>query len=158
MISDPGAHDVAPAGRRSLCSGCHRLAEIVYSMQNLQQVALHGETYRRLRAQWGFRLQMAQSVNKTVIARYQKMGADHPWFRVQWTKPLWISSRVATIPSLEVNGFPLNTLASGMEGSFPARRSGSHRRRSGFDRGDKLVPERGHATFFGHLSGVVSTA
>lgn len=98
---------------------------------------------------------MAQSVNKTVMARCQRMVAGHAWFRAQWTTPHWISSRVATIPSLGVHGFSLSTPASGMKNEeiLSGAEVRFSPRRFGFDRRDKLVPAPGHATFFGHLSG-----
>jgi len=105
-------------------------------MQNLQHVALHGEPYRPLRPQWGFRLQMAQSVIKTVMARCQRMVAGDPWFRVQGTTPHLISSGVATISSLGVHGFSLNTLTSGLKNEeiFLGVQVRFSPRRVGFDR------------------------
>ena len=63
--------------------GCNWVSGIVETTHCLQQADLHAETYRPLRAQFGLRSQMAQSVIKTVIARYQSVLANgHPWTRV----------------------------------------------------------------------------
>ena len=68
--------------------GCNYVSGIVYATHNLQQAVLHADTYRPVRVQFGLRSQMAQSVIKTVIARYKSvLTHGHPWTRVQFTKP-----------------------------------------------------------------------
>ena len=51
--------------------GCNFVSEIVFDTKNLNQASLHKVTYETLRTQYGLRSQMAQSVLKTVIARYK---------------------------------------------------------------------------------------
>ena len=91
---------------------------MVYATHTLQQLVLHTHTYRPLRAQLGLRSQMAQSVIKTVIARYKSVLANgHPWTRVQFTTPaldlVWNRDY-----SLKAGAFSLNTLAGRVQVSF----------------------------------------
>lgn len=92
------------------CEGCNWVSRVVEATHCLQQAVLHTETYRPLRSQFGLRSQMAQSVIKTVIARYKSVLANgHPWTRVQFTKPaldlVWNRDY-----SLQTGQFSLNTL------------------------------------------------
>ena len=98
--------------------GCNYVSAMVYATHTLQQPVLHTHTYRPLRAQLGLRSQMAQSVIKTVIARYKSVLANgHPWTRVQFTKPacdlVWNRDY-----SLKAGAFSLNTLAGRVQVSF----------------------------------------
>ncbi len=91
--------------------GCNWVSDLVFTTHGLQQAVLHSDTYRPLRTQFGLRSQMAQSVLKTVIARYKSgLAHGHPWTRVQFTKPaldlVWNRDY-----SLKADGFSLNTLA-----------------------------------------------
>jgi len=98
--------------------GCNYVSGIVYASHSLQQATLHRKTYRPLRAQFGLRSQMAQSVIKAVIARYKSVRANgHPWTHVQFTKPaldlVWSRDY-----SLKASGFSLNTLAGRVQVPF----------------------------------------
>ncbi|PSR21895.1 MAG: transposase [Sulfobacillus acidophilus] len=98
--------------------GCNWVSGIVETTHCLQQADLHTEVYRPLRAQFGLRSQMAQSVIKTVIARYKSVLANgHPWTRVQFNKPaldlVWNRDY-----SLKARGFSLNTLAGRVQVPF----------------------------------------
>ncbi len=78
-----------------------------------------------MRAQFGLRSQMAQSVIKTVIARYKSVLAHgHPWTRVQFTKPaldlVWNRDY-----SLKTGGFSINTLDGRVQ--VPFARQGMER-------------------------------
>jgi putative transposase len=67
--------------------GCNFVSEIVYQTKKLEQRKLHEETYRHLRSQFGLRSQMAQSVMKTVIARYKSAQSNgHDWTKVQFKR------------------------------------------------------------------------
>ncbi len=90
--------------------GCNWVSGVVETTHCLQQAVPHTETYQPLRVQFGLRTQMAQSVIKTVIARYKsRLAHGHPWTRVQFTKPaldlVWHRDY-----SLKDGGFSLNTL------------------------------------------------
>ncbi len=91
--------------------GCIWVSGIVETTHCLQQTVLHAKTYRPLRTQFGLRSQMAQSVIKTVMARYKSvLGNGQPWTHVQFTKPaldlVWNRDY-----SLKSSGLSLNTLA-----------------------------------------------
>lgn len=68
--------------------GCNMVSSIIFDSQNLQQKSLHQMTYHRLREKIGLRSQMAQSVLKTVIARYKTNKSNkHDWSLVKFKKP-----------------------------------------------------------------------
>ncbi len=68
--------------------GCNLVSSVVFTTRQLKQPVLHQITYNTLRSTIGLRSQMAQSVMKTVIARYktnQSNGQD--WTQVQFKQP-----------------------------------------------------------------------
>src|SRR5687767_13124489 len=67
--------------------GANFVSEIIYKTRNLVQANLHKNTYRILREQFYLRSQMAQSVMKTVIARYKSIKSNkHNWSLVRFKK------------------------------------------------------------------------
>lgn len=59
--------------------GYNYISGMVYTTRVLQQPVMHTHTYRPLRVQFGLRSQKAQSVIKTVLARYKSVLAHgHP--------------------------------------------------------------------------------
>ncbi|SFI80937.1 MULTISPECIES: RNA-guided endonuclease TnpB family protein [unclassified Bacillus (in: firmicutes)] len=90
--------------------GCNFVSRIVFESKNLVQVSLHKATYHVLRSSYGLRSQMAQSVMKTVIARYKTNKSNgHDWSLVQFKKPEYdlVWNRDYT---LSVGTFSVNTL------------------------------------------------
>ncbi|MDF2725164.1 MAG: transposase [Paenibacillus sp.] len=68
--------------------GCNYISSVVFDGKQLNQRSLHELTYRYLRTACGLRSQMAQSVMKTVIARYKTNRSNgHPWTQVQFKNP-----------------------------------------------------------------------
>ena len=68
--------------------GCNFVSRIVFESKNLVQASLHRVTYDVLRSSYHLRSQMAQSVMKTVIARYKTNQSNgHDWSMVQFKKP-----------------------------------------------------------------------
>lgn len=68
-------------------NGCNFVSNIVFKTKNLVQAKLHKVTYEALRSQYGLRSQMAQSVMKTVIARYKSVKSNgHDWSKVRFQK------------------------------------------------------------------------
>lgn len=68
--------------------GCNFVSALIFDTKNLVQAALHGQTYQPLRTEYGLRSQMAESVLKTVIARYKSLKSNgHEWTQVQFKKP-----------------------------------------------------------------------
>lgn len=58
---------------QTYCEGCNWVSSVVFDMDHVIQTSLHQLTYRTLRSAFGLRSQMAQSVMKTVMARYKSM-------------------------------------------------------------------------------------
>jgi putative transposase len=66
------------------------VAQIVFERKILSATILHTMIYRELRATFSLRSQMAQSVIKTVVARYKSLVSNgHPWTRVHFKKPAY---------------------------------------------------------------------
>jgi putative transposase len=89
--------------------------------KQLSQAKLHQLTYNMLRAQCGLRSQMAQSVMKTVIAKYRSEQSNgHKWSRVTFKKPeydlVWNRDY-----SLVKGVFSVNTLAGRVKVPFETK-------------------------------------
>jgi putative transposase len=79
-----GLHQTMTAYRQ----GCNYVSAIVFDTSECKQPALHRMTYQTLRSTIGLRSQMAQSVMKTVIARYKTIqSSGHAWKLVRFKKP-----------------------------------------------------------------------
>ncbi len=89
---------------------CNWLSEHVFETKNLNQSKLNHLYYSDLRNQFELKSQMAQSVMKTVIARYQSAKSNgHEWSLIQFKRPeydlVWNRDY-----SLTQNQFSVNTL------------------------------------------------
>jgi putative transposase len=87
---------------------CSFVSNIVFETKELSQRKLHLTTYRELRSTFYLRSQMAQSVMKTVIARYKSLQSNqHSWTNVQFKKPeydlVWNRDYSLTKKGLSVN-------------------------------------------------------
>jgi putative transposase len=73
---------------RTYQKGCNFVSYLVFQTKELAQLKLHKMTYEPLRKDYSLRSQMAQSVMKTVIARYKSAKTNgHDWTIVQFKKP-----------------------------------------------------------------------
>jgi IS605 OrfB family transposase len=95
---------------RAYRTACLFVSKIVFETKDISLKKLHLMTYRELRSTFGLRSQMAQSVMKTVIARYKSLRSNnHPWTQVQFKKPeydlVWNRDYSRT-----KQGFSINTL------------------------------------------------
>ncbi len=73
---------------RAYKAGCNFVSNIVFNTKILSQSSLHERTYHSLRDDYDLRSQMAQSVMKTVIARYRSAKSNkQDWALVQFKKP-----------------------------------------------------------------------
>lgn len=69
-------------------SACNFVANYVYQTRDLKQFSLNKALYYRLREEFGLKSQMAQSVFKTVIAKYKTiLENQHEWIKPDFTKP-----------------------------------------------------------------------
>ncbi|GAJ41533.1 RNA-guided endonuclease InsQ/TnpB family protein [Saccharococcus caldoxylosilyticus] len=67
--------------------GCQYVSNMVFQNKILKQRKLHDLTYRHLRSVFSLKSQMAQSVVKTVIARYKSLQSNgHQWNLVCFKK------------------------------------------------------------------------
>lgn len=90
--------------------GCNDVSSVIFNTKILKTKVLHQLTYRSLRDNIGLRSQMAQSVRKTVIARYKSLiGNGHDWKPISFKKPeydlVWKKDY-----SLKNKHFSINTL------------------------------------------------
>ena len=90
---------------------CNYVSEYIFNTKNLKQFSLNQILYSTLREQFGLRSQMAQSVFKTVIARYKTiLETQKKWIKPSFDKPqydlVWNRDY-----SLTQNCFSVNTLA-----------------------------------------------
>jgi len=66
---------------------CNFVANHVYQTHDLKQFSLNKKLYRDLREHYGLKSQMAQSVFKTVIARYKTiLENQHQWIQPDFAK------------------------------------------------------------------------
>lgn len=89
---------------------CNYVSEYIFDTKNLKQFSLNQVLYSTLRKQFGLRSQMAQSVLKTVIARYKTiLTNEKKWIKPSFNKPqydlVWNKDY-----SLTQNYFSVNTL------------------------------------------------
>ncbi|MGO1713261.1 MAG: RNA-guided endonuclease InsQ/TnpB family protein, partial [Senegalia sp. (in: firmicutes)] len=67
---------------------CNFVSEIVFETKNLVQTSLHKIVYKTLREKYTMRSQMAQSVMKTVIAKYKSTKSNkHKFSLINFKKP-----------------------------------------------------------------------
>ena len=104
---------------------CNWLSKYVFETKNLNQVSLHNLYYAELRNQFGLKSQMAQSVMKTVIARYKSLQSNgHEWSLVVFKLPeydlVWNRDY-----SLTQQQFSVNTLDGRLK--LPYERQGMKR-------------------------------
>ena len=89
---------------------CNYVSDYVFQTHNLKQFSLNKALYTELRERFGLKSQMAQSVFKTVIARYKTvLENESKWIKPSFKKPqydlVWNRDY-----SLTQNCFSVNTL------------------------------------------------
>ena len=89
---------------------CNYVSDYVFQTHNLKQFSLNQALYAELRERFGLKSQMAQSVFKTVIARYKTvLENESKWIKPSFKKPqydlVWNRDY-----SLTQNCFSVNTL------------------------------------------------
>ena len=67
---------------------CNLVSEYISKTHDLKQLSLNKALYYKLREQFGLKSQMAQSVFKTVIAKYKTiLENQHEWIKPTFSKP-----------------------------------------------------------------------
>ena len=70
------------------CDACNYVSDYVFKTHNLSQAQLNKVLYYDLREKYSLKAQMAQSVLKTVIARYKTiLEAENKWIKPSFKKP-----------------------------------------------------------------------
>lgn len=70
------------------CDACNYVSDYVFKTHNLSQAQLNKALYYDLREKYSLKSQMAQSVLKTVIARYKTiLEAKNKWIKPSFKKP-----------------------------------------------------------------------
>ena len=92
-------------------SACNFVANYIFQTHDLKQFSLNKALYYSLRERYGLKSQMAQSVFKTVIAKYKTiLENQHEWIKPDFSKPqydlVWNRDY-----SLTQNTFSVNTLS-----------------------------------------------
>lgn len=99
---------------------CNYASEYIFRTHDLKQFSLHNALYSVLRERFGLKSQMAQSVLKTVIARYKTILENQDeWIRPSFKKPqydlVWNRDY-----SLTEDCFSLNTIKGRIKLSYYA--------------------------------------
>ena len=97
---------------------CNFVANYIFQAHDLKQFSLNKALYYDLRERYGLKSQMAQSVFKTVIARYKTiLENQHAWIKPDFFKPqydlVWNRDY-----SLTQNLFSVNTLSGRVKLSY----------------------------------------
>jgi IS605 OrfB family transposase len=95
---------------RAYSAACNFVSEYIFSTHDLKQSSLNNALYRPLRDKFALRSQMAQSVLKTVIARYRTiLTNDKQWIKPDFKHPEYdlVWNRDYSVTS---SHFSLNTL------------------------------------------------
>ena len=85
---DPSDHDALQQAMKTYTSACDYVSGHVFSTHVLNKVKLHNDLYYLIRDQFGLSAQLAESVIRTVIARYKTILENQKeWIRPKFKKP-----------------------------------------------------------------------
>ncbi|WNF37437.1 transposase [Bacillaceae bacterium IKA-2] len=99
------------ATTKAIQQACNYASDVIFDQQCLVQSTLHKVTYRPLRELFCLRSQMAQSVLKTVIAKYKSAKSNgHPRTRIRFKKTEYDLVRNRDYSLTKDGLFSLNTL------------------------------------------------
>lgn len=117
---EPNINDIALLDKTMTVykQACNYVSEYVFDTHDLKQASINKALYYDLRDVFGLRSQMAQSVIKTVIARYKTiLENEHKWIKAVFKKPqydlVWNRDY-----SLVANSFSVNTLEGRLKLSY----------------------------------------
>jgi len=97
---------------------CNYVSNYIFKTHNLSLVSLHKALYYELRQRFGLRSQMAQSVLKTVVAKYKGiLSNEHEWVKPNFKHPEYdlVWNRDYSIKNDKIS---LNTLVGRIKVSF----------------------------------------
>ena len=88
ILPDKKAADLLVETMRAYTSACNYVSRHVFSSHQLQLRHLHDDLYRDIRARFSLRSQMAESVIRTVSARYKSLlSSRKPLKQIRFSKP-----------------------------------------------------------------------
>ena len=88
VLADEAQREVLDATMDAYRDACNRVSKHIFETHDLRQPSLNKALYRGLREDFGLRSQMAQSVLKTVIARYKALlSKEGEWIKPEFKKP-----------------------------------------------------------------------
>lgn len=71
---------------KAYTDACNHVSDYIFKTHDLKQASLHKTLYYDLRERFGIRSQMANSVMRTVIARYKSVMSDgYTWSNIEFT-------------------------------------------------------------------------
>ena len=118
ILPDQEAADLLVSTMHAYTSACNYVSVHVFSTQETRKQRIHDELYRDIRSRFGLRSQMAESVIRTVTAKYKALASSNePWKRIKFSKPqydlVWNKDY-----SLKGDVFSVNTLEGRKKTSF----------------------------------------
>ncbi|MBQ3334846.1 MAG: transposase [Eubacteriaceae bacterium] len=88
IIVSPDQRQMLDKTLEAYRQACNFVANYIYQTQDLKQLSLNKALYYRLRENYGLKSQMAQSVLKTVIARFKTiLENQNKWIKLKFKKP-----------------------------------------------------------------------
>ena len=88
IIVSPDQRQMLDKSLEAYRQACNFVANYIYQTHDLKQLSLNKALYYRLRENFGLKSQMAQSVLKTVIARFKTiLENQNKWIKPKFKKP-----------------------------------------------------------------------
>lgn len=88
ILPDPEQARLLVDTMHAFAAACDFASDYVFKFHDLSLASLNRELYHLIRQRFGLRAQMAQSVLRTVVARYKTILANqHRWIRPRFRKP-----------------------------------------------------------------------
>ena len=118
ILPDEETKDLMIRTMHAYTSACNYVSVHVFSTGVTSKQMLHDELYRDIRSRFALRSQMAESVIRTVAAKYKTLTSSHePWKLIKFSKPqydlVWNRDY-----SLKGDVFSVNTLEGRKKTSF----------------------------------------
>ena len=118
IIVSPDQRQMLDKTLEAYRQACNFVANYIYQTHDLKQLSLNKALYYRLRENYGLKSQMAQSVLKTVIARFKTILENQN----KWTKPKFKKPQYDLVwnrdYSLNDELFSVNTLSGRVKLSY----------------------------------------
>ena len=118
ILPDEDQKELLLRTMQAYTAACNYVSVHIFSTGCMHQRCLHDELYYDLRIKFALRSQMAESVIRTVFARYRSLASSHkPWVLIHFNKPqydlVWNRDY-----SLKGDIFSVNTLEGRKKISF----------------------------------------